>query len=439
LKGAQVEIFADAGAYAYTTTMVLPHAALTSAGVYAIPSVQVDAYAVCTNNVPAGAFRGFGSPQGAFAAVQQMDRLAGQIGLDPVTIRERNLLRPGDPLCVGAQLPDSIHLDRVLEECARAAGWRRVDAPVRRWEPPAAAPEQASPGSTRRGNGIALGMKNIGFSFGYPEESTATIELYGEAEIEEVVLRFAGAECGQGVQTVMIQMAAEALDVSPAIVRLVGADTALSPEAGSASASRLTLMGGNAVIGAAREALARWRNEERPATATYTHHAPLTTAPDPSTGQMKPHVVFSPVAQAAQVEVDIATGQVSVRKLITAVDVGQAVNPAQVEGQVQGAVAQGLGYAILENFIARDGRILTPNLSTYLIPTVLDMPETCASVVVEHPDPLGPWGARGMGESPIVAVAPAVVSALHDASGVWCDELPLTPQRVLAGLRSAQI
>jgi len=431
LTAADVRVVADAGAYAYTSTMVLGHAALTCTGVYDIPNVRVDAYAVYTNNVPGAAFRGFGSPQGIFAAEVQIDKLAEALGLDPVTIRERNMLQPGAVLPVGTRLPECIHLDRLLHHCALAGGWERAGNGWHR------AKNAGAHGTLASGHGLALAFKNIGFSFGYPEESAATIELHGAAEVEEAVVRFAGAECGQGVQTVIAQMAADALGLPLGKIRLTGADTGQSPESGSASASRLTLMGGNAVIGAAAAALARWREEERPAVATYTFHAPETTDFDPETGRTRPHVAFSPVAQAASVDVDLETGQVSVTRVVTVVDTGKSINPAQVVGQAQGAIAQAVGYTVLENFVTREGRIQTPTLSTYLIPTILDMPESCEAIVVETPDPVGPWGARGVGETPFIAVAPAVTSAVHDATGVWFDRIPLTPQAVLAGLKAS--
>jgi CO/xanthine dehydrogenase Mo-binding subunit len=430
---AEVNVVSDAGAYAYTSTMVLGHAALTCTGVYSIPNVSVDAYAIYTNNVPGAAFRGFGSPQGLFAAEMQMDKLAAALQIDPVSMRARNLLHAGDLISTGAPLPESIHFDHLLETCARRAGWSHAGAG---WMAP---PQpEGLPTKRKRGVGIALGVKNIGFSFGYPEESSATIVLKGGAEIEEAKVYFSGAECGQGVETVIQQMAAEALGLPMAKIRWVGADTSLSPEAGSASASRLTLMGGNAVKGAAREALERWTNEERPATATYTYHAPLTTGFDAESGYSRPHVVFSPVAQAVEVEVDTETGELNVLRVVTALDVGQAINPGLLEGQVEGAVAQAIGYAILENFISQEGRIQTPNLTTYLLPTVLDVPTVVETLRVDHLDPVGPWGARGVGETPFIAFAPALASALYDATKVWFDRIPLTPPVVLAGLRGKQ-
>ena len=430
---AQVEVIADAGAYAYTSTMVLGHAALTCTGVYDIPNVKVDAYAVYTNNVPGAAFRGFGSPQGVFAAEMQLNKIASALGMDPVSIREINLLQPGDLLSTGAALPESIHLQQLLVQCATKAGWERsANGWIR------ANRRVISNSARKHGAGIAMAVKNIGFSFGFPEESTAVITLRGSAEIEEVEVRFAGAECGQGIETVIQQMAAEALCVSVEKVSLIGADTGRSPESGSASASRLTMMGGNAIRGAAREALQRWGNEDRPAVGVFTYHAPSTTNYDPETGNSIPHVVFSPIAEAVEVLVDTETGSICVPRVISVLDVGQTIHPAMLTGQVEGAVVQALGYSLLENFITDRGRIQTPDLTTYLVPTVLDVPDRVESHIVEHPDPTGPWGARGAGETPFIAVAPALVGAVHDAIGFFFDHLPLIPQAIVSGMRVQQ-
>jgi len=428
---AQVEALADAGAYAYTSTMVLGHAALTCTGVYDIPNVQVDAYALYTNNVPGAAFRGFGSPQGSFAAEMQMNKLAAALEMDPITIREINLLQPGAELSTGALLPESIHLQQLLTECAEKAGWERVD---KRW---AQANRPVAADSTHRvGCGIAVAMKNIGFSFGYPEQSTTVITLRGRTEIEEVEVRFAGAECGQGVETVIRQMAAEAVGVAQEKVFLIGADTGLSPEAGSASASRLTMMGGNALRGAAQVALQAWAAEERPAVGMYTYHAPATTNYHPENGQCTPHVVFSPIAQAVEIVVDTATGAVQARRVISVMDVGQAINPLLLAGQVEGAVVQAVGYTLFENFITERGRILTADLTTYLLPAIGDTPERVESYIVEHPDPIGPWGARGAGETPIIAIAPAIAGALYDATGIFFDRLPVLPSAILREIQT---
>jgi CO/xanthine dehydrogenase Mo-binding subunit len=286
----------------------------------------------------------------------------------------------------------------------------------------------------KRGYGFAAAFKNIGFSFGYPENSWATVELHGGAEIERAVVRHAGADVGQGTHTVMAQMAAEALSIPVEKVQMVVSDTALTDNSGSASASRMTFMSGNAIKGAAELALEKWRLEERPVIATYQYRAPKTTPFDPQTGKSEPNVSYGYVAQAVTVEVDTETGHVRILDVVSTDDVGRAVNPLMVQGQIEGAVVQAAGYAILENFVQTGGFVQTQHLSTYLIPTVLDVPERVQSVILEYPDPRGPWGARGMAEMPFLPMAPAVIAAVHDATGVWFHEFPLIPERVLRGL-----
>jgi len=197
----------------------------------------------------------------------------------------------------------------------------------------------------------------------------------------------------------------------------------------------MTYIGGNAVKGACELALKKWHDEERPAIATYKYLAPKTTNYDPETGKAKPNIAYGYVAQAVEVEVDTETGFVRVVRVTCADDVGKAVNPQMIEGQIEGAVVQAQGWTIQENFQTKDGRVLTPSLSTYLIPGILDVPEKVESVILEYPDSDGPWGVRGMAEMPFIPVAPAIIAAVHDATGVWFDEFPLTPWRVLGGLK----
>lgn len=431
ITAAEVELIADGGAYMYTSTKVLGNATLMCTGPYEIPNVSVDSYAVYTNNIPGGAFRGFGGPQGAFAAEMQMDKLAEAMGMDPVEIRERNILREDSLLSVGTPLPKGVSIDKVLEACALKAGWvRRANG----WQRPVV--NQSEQANKRRGIGFACAFKNVGFSFGAPENCWATIELRGTEEIDQAVLYHAGAEVGQGSHTAFIQMAAEALDLPFEKISLVAADTAYTRNSGSVSASRMTFMAGNSIRGAAALALEKWQNEERPAVATYQYLPPRTTPYDPETGKSEPNFSYGYVAEAVEVEVDVETGQIQVVNVICADDVGKAVNPQQVQGQIEGAVVQAAGYGILENFVQKDGMPLTKTLSTYLIPTVLDVPGRVESVILEYPDPIGPFGARGMGEMPYLPFVPALVSALHNASGRWFDQFPLTPERVLEGFSS---
>ena len=218
-------------------------------------------------------------------------------------------------------------------------------------------------------------------------------------------------------------------------VRVIASDTARMGDAGSASASRLTYMSGNAVRGAAEKALAAWQNEDRPAVGEYVYLAPKTTPIDHDTGYGKPNFAYGYVAQAAFVAVDTETGEVRIERFVSADDVGKAINPQQVIGQIEGGAVQALGYALLEDFKTAQGRVLTDKLSTYLIPTVLDIPERMDAIIVETPDPNGPFGARGMGEMPYLPAAAAVAAAVHDAIGVRFDAFPLTPERVWRGLR----
>jgi CO/xanthine dehydrogenase Mo-binding subunit len=232
----------------------------------------------------------------------------------------------------------------------------------------------------------------------------------------------------------MAQMAAESLDVSLNRIEMLVSDTAVTDNSGSVSASRLTFMAGNSIRGACELAMEKWRNEERPAIATYQYRPPPTTPLDPQTGKSEPNFSYGYVAQAITVEVDTETGHIRILDLVTADDVGHAINPQQVQGQIEGAVVQAAGYTILENFIQTDGYVETQHFSTYLIPTILDVPERVTSEILEYPDPIGPFGARGMGEMPFLPVAPAVIAAVREATGVWFNEFPLTPARILRGI-----
>ena len=442
LIAAEVEIVSDAGAYMYTSNKVLGNATITCTGPYEFPNVQVDAYAVYTNNLPGGAFRGFGAPQGHFAAETQMNKLAEALGVSPVEIRLKNILDDQKLLSVGTPIPGGANLKKVVEQASRAGGWDLAGRPEElmtgRLKDQPSKPLNATQTSSLpalRGRGFAAGFKNVGFSFGYQEKSWAKVVLEGEADIKRASLFIAGADVGQGHHTAMLQIASEVLMLPTDAITLVLSDTAVTQNSGSASASRLTFLGGNAVKGAAERALARWKNEDRPAVAEYTYLAPKTTPLAPVDGQPStPNFAYGYVAQSVEVEVDVETGLIRLIRVVSADDVGKAINPQQVVGQIEGAVIQAQGYALLENFQMEDGYVLTPHLSTYLIPGVLDIPDRVDSVIVEKADPRGPYGVRGMAEMPYLAVAPALIAAVHDATGVWFNDFPLTPERVLRGL-----
>lgn len=233
-------------------------------------------------------------------------------------------------------------------------------------------------------------------------------------------------------------MAADALGLPMEKIELISSDTGRVKESGSVSASRMTFFIGNAIKEGAEKALQMWADEERPVRLDHTYYPPKTTAPDPETGQCDPNVAYAYTAQAAEVVVDLETGQVKIEKIYCAIDVGKAINPQQVIGQIQGGLVQSVGYAVMENFIEKDGRVVTPNLSTYLIPTVLDIPEEIDINVLEIPDPRGPWGARGLGEVMNMCLAPAVTAAVHAATGVWFDHFPLVPEKVFEGIHNRE-
>ena len=363
ILAAEVEVIADGGAYAYTSTKVLGNATLMCTGPYEIPNVKVDSYAVYTNNIPNGAFRGFGGPQGAFAAETQMNRLAEKLGMDRVEIRRKNVLTEGAFLSVGTPLPKGVTIGKVVEKCGIEVSQSKVSH------------QTSTQPHLLRGTGFACAFKNVGFSFGAPEQSMATVEILGAAEIEQVIVHHAGADVGQGAHTVMVQMAAETLGIPIEKIRLIASDTASTGDSGSASASRMTFMAGNSIKGACELAFSKWKAEERPAIATYQYRPPRTTPMDPQTGKSEPNFAYGYVAQGVTLEVDAETGLIHVLEVISVNDVGRAVNPLNVQGQIEGGVVQASGYAILENFIQRDGFVLTPLLSTYLIPTVQDVPD----------------------------------------------------------------
>lgn len=430
ITAVEVKMVADGGAYTYTSTKVLGNATLVCTGLYNIPNVKVDSYAVYTNNLPNGAFRGFGGPQGSFEAEMQMSKLAEKLGIDPVELRMKNLIKEGDLLSTGSPLPKGVSIKQVFEKCALAAGWT---CGTNGWAAPSPLVIDNQT-HIKKGLGISIAYKNVGFSFGAPENCWATVELFGKEEIEKAVLYHAGAEVGQGSHTVFVQMAADALGIPFEKIQLVAADTAVTNNSGSVSASRMTFMSGNAIRGAAEIAMTKWKNEERPARGVFQYRPPKTTPYDPETGKSEPNFSYGYVAEAVEVEVDTETGQVKLNKVICVDDVGKAINPQLVQGQIEGAIVQAAGYAVLENFVQKDGFVLTNTLSTYLIPTVLDIPDRVEAHILEYPDPIGPWGARGMGEMPYLPLVPAIAAAIKDATGIWFDRFPFTPERIYFGL-----
>ena len=429
ILAAQCQIWANGGAYAYTSTKVLGNATLLASGPYDIPNVSTDAYAVYTNDIPGGAFRGFGGPQAAFMAEMQVNKLADALEMDPVEFRMRNLFKEGSIISMGSVIPAGVTIGEVTERCALEAGWTKTEGGWRRPIPP----KSENP-AIKSAWSLVCGYKNVGFSYGAPENCGATIVLEGDQEIEFARLYHAGAEVGQGSHTVFTQIAAEALGLPLSKIHTFFSDTATSLNAGSVSASRMTHMAGNSIIGAAKLALEKWAEGNRPATGSYVYRPPRTTPLDPVDGHCYPNFTYGYVSQAFLVDVDTRSGNVVLREVICVDDVGKAINPQLVEGQIEGAVVQAAGYSLMENWKKKDAKTLTDRLSRYLIPTVKDIPVKTRSVIMELADPIGPYGARGMGEMPYLPFAPGVLEAVYQATGVRFDCFPLTDETVLRGL-----
>jgi CO/xanthine dehydrogenase Mo-binding subunit len=353
-------------------------------------------------------------------------RIAHALEIDPVDIRRKNLYREGDLEATQDTLPAGVSALPVFERCVLEA-----DARFERHG-------RSEPGSTkRRGVGFAAGIKNVGYSFGYPEQSTATVELVGTQRIERAVVRIGAADVGQGVHLILRQIVAETLELTLDAVAIVSDDSTLAPNAGSASASRLTTMAGRAVHDAALAARTKFTLGETPE-ATVQYRPPATTALDLETGIGRPNYCYGYAAQAVEVEVDITTGVTQVLRIISVHDVGRAINRQQVEGQIEGCLAQAVGYALTENYLVREGKTLTPYFSSYLLPTTLDVPTDIVPVIMELADSNGAYGSRGMAEMPLVPFAPAVAAAIYDATGAWVNDLPMTPERILNAITASR-
>ena len=420
ITAVETTLIADGGAYASTSIEVLKGAMTFAHGPYDIANVSVDGIVCYTNNVPSGAFRGFGGPQAHFAAESMMTRVAHALKLDPLDVRRANLYREGSINSSGSVMPAGVSAVPVLDRCIEEAAARL-------------APVVHDPHSRkRRGIGYANGIKNVGYSFGFPEQATAKVDLVVLDGVRAARVSIGAADVGQGAHLILRQIAAETLALPLEAVTIVAEDTAEAPNAGSASASRMTLMGGRAVKDAAELALRNLATSGVP--SATVQFRPNPTTPFDEAGRGTPHYAYGYVAQAVEVEVDVTTGEVAVVGVISVNDVGRAINRQQVEAQIEGCVAQAIGYALTEDFRIKNGRILTPHFSSYLLPTALDVPAEIVSIIMETPDPQGPFGARGMSEMPLVPFAAAVASAIHHATGAWVSDVPFTPERVLAAI-----
>jgi len=440
LTAVEIEGISDAGAYASTSIPVLANATSFFAGPYVVPNARIDGYTVYTNNAVTMAMRGFGATQPPVAYEQQMDRLAEALGMDPVELRLKNLLDQGSVAVTGNRMPAGVGIKETLRQAALAAGWREENG---HWLSPDLG--QPSAPHKQRGVGVACAHKNVGYSFGIDDKTTVRVELTLEKSgaIGRVRIAVGASDVGEGVHTALAQIAAEALGVPLKRVEMAPLDTAEVPDAGSSSASRHVYISGNAVLRACQEVKAKWEAALRAETgqtrveAKYTFYGRRvrpTTPYDPETGQCEPHISYGYATQIALVEVDTEMGEVDVLKVWAAHDVGRAVNPEMILGQIGGGVHMGLGYALMEEFIQQEGQVRTRNFAEYQIPTALDMPEI-VPIIVEVPDPSGPYGAKGVGEMTTLPTAPAILNAIYNAVGVRLERLPATAERVLMGMK----
>jgi CO/xanthine dehydrogenase Mo-binding subunit len=440
LVACEVDYLLDGGAYATLSPVVLFRGTVHACGPYRVPNVKVDARAVRTNTVPSGAFRGFGEPQVVFACESQMDRLAERLEMDPLALRRINALRAGDETITGHKLTTSVGFAEVLDKVAEASDWEKKRESLRRHS-----------GLVRRGIGLAACYYGVGLGAMGKHLNPAGASVVVAAD-GSVTVAVGTTEIGQGMITVLSQITAEALGCPVEMVKVMDPDTSRVPDSGPTVASRTTVMSGNAIRDAAAKIRAAmepiiadsglgWRDAvslcvtKQVGLAAHGWAVPPTTTFDLETGQGEAYICYSWSANVAEVEVDMETGETRVVKVWSAHDAGRVVNPTTGEGQVEGGVLQGLGYALVEEHALREGRILNDQFSTYIIPTTLDAPEIKA-ILVEHDFPWGPYGAKGLGETPIIAVAPAVTAAIHHAAGVRLFRIPATPERVWAALRA---
>ena len=454
----KARIVLDGGAYASSSTAVIANATCFAVGPYECPNATIDGVVVYTNNPPCGAMRGFGSVQNCYAHEAQMDKLAAALGLDPVELRMRNALETGSELITGQVIDGPVPVAELL---------RRVKAmPL---PGPAGADLTEMPGgvsntthgeAVKRGVGYAVGFKNIGYSEGFDDYSTARVRLSVVDGRPRVEVHTAAAEVGQGVVTVQAQIAGTELGVSDVVV--LNADTDVG-SAGSSSASRQTYITGGAVKAASeavcKRVLELAQSELHPASRlridndevvgadgkpivalatllgdavieeTRVFHPRRTQHLDPETGQAEAHMQFAFAAHRAVVDVDSELGLLKVVELATAQDVGKAINPLAVQGQLEGGAAQGLGLAVMEEIQVKDGVIRNPSFTDYLLPTILDMPPVRMDIL-ELGDPNSPYGLKGVGEPPTISSGPAIVAAIRAATGRELAHVPVRPHDI---------
>ncbi|MBI2780279.1 MAG: xanthine dehydrogenase family protein [Chloroflexi bacterium] len=455
LVAQDVEVIMDGGAYCTLSPVVLSRGLLHAGGPYRCPNVRLRACATRTNTPPNGAFRGFGAPQTEFAAEMQLNRIAERLEMSPAELRRRNVYRLNDTTPTGQVLRESVAAEEVLEQALGASHFERIRERTARESAERGGSGTIPPGPLRSGDrrvangiGLALGWHGAGFT-GSGEVyigSIASVELTADGRIRVLT---ANTEMGQGTKTVFPQMVAAELGVPSDWVEYAPQDTAEVPDSGPTVASRTVMVVGGLVIRAARrlKAAVEERNPGVPFHEAFRDDAKANGATridqkfeaypgvvfDDATYVGDAYPAYGWAAAVASVEVDLDTAEVTVRDVIAVDDVGKVIHPVLCEGQVEGGTLQAVGYATLEEMKVRDGRYLNDRLATYLIPTAMDAPHI-RTILVEAPFSGAPHGAKGVGELPMDVAAPAVIAAIHDATGVWIHDLPATPERILAAM-----
>ena len=429
LVNVQARLLVDGGAYTSTSPAVIGNATTFAAGPYEVPNARLVGTAVFTNNPPCGAMRGFGAVQACFAYEAQMDKLAAALNLDPIELRLQNALRSGSVMPTGQSIAGVAPVRECLQRLRQLPLPPEESALDR--DPmmlPGGAGNVGHGEALKRGVGLAVGYKNLGYSEGFDDASEAWVRVSVDKEGPLAEVKSAAVEVGQGLDTIVTQIVRSELGIDRVLVRQP--DTAIG-SAGSSSASRQTMMTGGAVQLACQAVRAEIERQggltalRRPVEATRVFHHRATGKLD-ANGQGDPHVTFAFGAARAVVEVDTDLGLVRVVQLAVAQDVGRALNPQSVLGQIEGGSAQGLGLALMEEVALVNGLVKNASFTDYLVPTILDMPPV-VSEIIEEPEPGLPYGAKGVGEPSTVVVAAAVVAALRNATGRELRRAPVKP------------
>jgi CO/xanthine dehydrogenase Mo-binding subunit len=428
LVNVRMRVLLDGGAYASSSSAVISNAVSFACGPYRVPNALIDGTCVYSNNPPCGAMRGFGAVQACFAAEAQMDKLAAALGIDPVELRLANALEPGDTLPTGQRITGSLPVAEVIRRAAALAVPEPEELPRDPIRLPGGAGNTTRGEGVRRGVGFAVGFKNICYSEGYDDYAAARVVIRADGSSE---VHCAGAEVGQGVSNIILQVARTELGTDDVV--LAPAGTATVGSAGSSSASRMTWMAAGAVRLACHAAKEEYERTGGEVDVERVYRHARTWPLDPETGQAtgeRAHVAFACAAMRVVAEVDLELGLTRVVWIGTAQDVGKAINPQAVFGQIEGGTAQGLGLALMEEIQTRDGLIVNASFTDYLIPTALDMPPVDAELV-EEPQPDAPYGVKGVGEPPTVVSTAAIVSALRDATGRQLTRVPVRPDDIV--------